>query len=179
MAQPSGPCAIAPVHALSPPVLGHPIVIPNEVKNLLFPAAAAAPTEDATGHRRATLLRTVPYQSDLSGSGPVKSVGYLWSGHPCTKGKIENAILQRLVDLAQKPLVFACGYHQCNLGICFFSLAPGQPVFKYLDGLSGLFGNFRPGRRRSILRAKSDSPLHPGSSLPPACGILRRCAQLP
>jgi len=106
-------------------------VIPNEVRHLLFPAAAAAPSENATGHCRATLLRTVPYEPDLSGSGPVKSVGYLWSGHPRSKGKIANAILQRLVDLAQKPLFFACGYHQCNLGICFFRLASGQPVFKY------------------------------------------------
>lgn len=82
-------------------------------------------------HGCSILPRAVPYVPDLFDSGPVKSVGYLWSGHPCTKGKIESAILQRLVDLAQKPLVDACGYHECNLGICFLRPASGQPVFKY------------------------------------------------
>jgi hypothetical protein len=101
-----------------------------------LPAIYAAPSEDATEHCGATLLGTALYEPDWCGSGAVKSVGYLWSGHRRTKGKNENAVLQRLVDLAQKPLLFACGYHQCNLGICSFGRPLGNQFLNSEDGAS-------------------------------------------
>lgn len=74
----------------------------------------------------------MPYLPDLAEPGPVKSVGYLWTGHSYPKGKVSQLCLDRLVALVEKPLAYACGYHTCNLGWC--NLTAGlrsQPVFRY------------------------------------------------
>jgi hypothetical protein len=72
------------------------------------------------------------YKPDLSDPGPVKGVGYLWFGHSYPRGKIDLAVLDRLVTLAEKPFLVACGYHKCNLGFCGATqIFHNEPVFRY------------------------------------------------
>jgi len=81
----------------------------------------------------------VPYLPDLAEPGPVKSVSYLWIGHSYPKGEVSRLCFERLVALVEKPLVYSCGYHRCNLGWC--SLTEGlrsQPVFPYRGRIIGL-----------------------------------------
>jgi hypothetical protein len=74
----------------------------------------------------------MPYLPDMAGPGPVKDVGYLWFGHSYPTGKVDPSVLDRLVALAEKPLLFAFGYHKCNLGLCAFTQRlREQPVFRY------------------------------------------------
>jgi hypothetical protein len=81
----------------------------------------------------------MPYAADLAGSGAVKSVGYLWFGHAYTKGEVEEAVLERLVDMAAEPFLYAYGYHECNLGFCNVRLVSrGQPEFRYRGRTLGL-----------------------------------------
>ena len=72
----------------------------------------------------------MPYSPDLANTGAVKTVGYLWSGHSYPKGKIEEVVLERLVAIAEKPLLCAAGFHTCNLGFCIATLR-SQPKFRY------------------------------------------------
>jgi len=71
------------------------------------------------------------YKPDLSDPGPVKGVGYLvWTLLPKGKGRL--AVLDRLVTLAEKPFLVACGYHKCNLGFCGATqIFHNEPVFRY------------------------------------------------
>lgn len=81
----------------------------------------------------------MPYLPDLAEPGPLKSVGYLWTGHSYPKGKVSQSCLERLVALVEKPLAYACGFHRCNLGWC--NLTAGfrsQPVFRYRERIIGL-----------------------------------------
>jgi len=72
------------------------------------------------------------YKPDLSDPGPVKGVGYLWFGHSYPKGKVDLVVLDRLVTLAEKPFLVACGYHKCNLGFCGATqIFREEPVFRY------------------------------------------------
>ena len=74
----------------------------------------------------------MPYTPDLANTGAVKEVGYLWFGHSYPKGKIERLVLERLVAIAEKPLVFAAGFHKCNLGFCGATQGlRGEPIFRY------------------------------------------------
>jgi hypothetical protein len=76
--------------------------------------------------------RIMPYAADLAEAGAVKRVGYLWFGHPYTKGKVEEVVLERLVEMAAKPFFFAGGYHECNVGLCRVRLlSRGQLKFRY------------------------------------------------
>jgi hypothetical protein len=72
----------------------------------------------------------MPYVPDLANPGPVQNVGYLWFGHSYPKGNVEKLILERLVAIAEKPLIHARGFHSCNVGFCFVSLR-SQPRFRY------------------------------------------------
>lgn len=60
----------------------------------------------------------------------MKSVGYLWSGHTYTRGKIPRVFFERLVGLVENPLWYSGGYHNCNLGWCNASFG-AQPSFRY------------------------------------------------
>jgi|SRR5271157_3416154 len=74
----------------------------------------------------------MPYAPDLANTGPVKEVGYLWFGHSYAKGKIEKLVLERLVAIAQKPLMYSCGFHKCNVGFCSATqIFRGEPIFRY------------------------------------------------
>lgn len=74
----------------------------------------------------------MPYAPDLANTGVVKEVGYLWCGHPYTKGKVEELVLERLVAIAKKPLLCACGFHACNLEPCGATQGlPSQLKFRY------------------------------------------------
>jgi hypothetical protein len=75
---------------------------------------------------------TMPYAPDLANTGAVKDVGYLWSRHSFSKGRVENLVLERLVAIAEKPLYYACGFHKCNLGFCGATEGlRDQPKFRY------------------------------------------------
>jgi hypothetical protein len=72
------------------------------------------------------------YAPDLANTGAVKQVGYLWFGHSYPKGKIAGLILERLVAIAEKPLLYAYGFHKCNLGFCGATqMLRGEPMFRY------------------------------------------------
>lgn len=74
----------------------------------------------------------MPYLPDMADPGPVRNVGYLWFGHSYPKGKVDRSIIDRLVALAEKPLLYACGYHKCNLGFCALTHPlRQQPAFRY------------------------------------------------
>lgn len=81
----------------------------------------------------------MPYLPDLAEPGPIKSVGYLWTGHHYPRGKTLGLFFERLVGLVEvfvegtgavSPLWYSVGYHNCNLGWCKVSFGL-QPSFRY------------------------------------------------
>jgi hypothetical protein len=81
----------------------------------------------------------MPYFPDLVGLGPEKPVGYLWFGHSFPRGKVSHSLFERLVVLVEKPLMYACGYHKCNLHLCGLTESiRSQPAFRYRGRALGL-----------------------------------------
>ena len=66
----------------------------------------------------------MPYFPDLADTGPVKHVGYLWSGHRYPRGNVSAEFFDQLVELVEQPLAVCCGHHSCNLGWCGMRLDP-------------------------------------------------------
>jgi len=85
----------------------------------------------------------MPYAPDLANAGPLREVGFLWSGHSYTRGKVENSVLERLVAIAEKPLGRYLGFHACNLSFCF-------AIHRVLGGLTFRY------RGRTLVLGNSD-----------------------
>ncbi len=74
----------------------------------------------------------MPHLPDLANPGPVKDVGYLWFGHPYSRGNVSNLFFERLAALVQKPVWYSCGYHKCNLGWCGLTQSlRSQPTVRF------------------------------------------------
>jgi len=58
------------------------------------------------------------YKADLTGTGPIRPVGYLARKHPFTKGRTSWAFIDCLVALVKQPLLGSLGYHNCDLAWC-------------------------------------------------------------
>lgn len=81
----------------------------------------------------------MPYFPDLAGPGPEKPVGYLWFGHSFPTGRVSDVFFERLVALVEMPLMYACGYHACNLSLCGLTARfRSQPQFRYRGRVLGL-----------------------------------------
>jgi hypothetical protein len=81
----------------------------------------------------------VPYIPDLAGLGPEKPVGYLWYGHSFPRGRVSPLLFERLVALVELPLMYACGYHECNVNSCGLRASVrSQPTFQYRGRVLGL-----------------------------------------
>ena len=75
------------------------------------------------------------YVADLTGTGHLKQVGYLSGKHSFVTGMTSEAFFDRLVALEEHPFLFACGYHNCDIGWCRWNpkLYEPQPSLRYKD----------------------------------------------
>ena len=78
------------------------------------------------------------YKADLTGTGRVRSVGYLARGHSFTQGMTSEAFFDRLVVLVEQPLRAWLGYHTCDLGLCRLREQRGHPEFPYKGRVIGI-----------------------------------------
>lgn len=81
----------------------------------------------------------MPYAPDLANTGVVKEEGYLWCGHSYPRGKVDEVVFERLVAIAKKPLLCACGFHTCNLGSCGTTQEQHDGHLKFRYGERTLF----------------------------------------
>ena len=75
------------------------------------------------------------YVADLTGTGRLKYVGYLSGKQSFVTGMTSETFFDRLVVLEEHPFLFACGYHNCDIGGCRRnpkSYEP-QPSLRYKD----------------------------------------------
>jgi hypothetical protein len=72
------------------------------------------------------------YKADLTGTGPIRPVGYLARKHPFTKGRTSWAFIDCLVALVEQPLLHSLGYHSCDLAWCRLTFVSGVHATKFL-----------------------------------------------
>ena len=73
------------------------------------------------------------YIPDLTSGDRRTWVGYLSREHDFPRGEVSEAILARLVELAEAPLGSWAGYHSCDLELCGSGKARTQLLYRGQD----------------------------------------------